>query len=103
MFQLGGQKNGSLCCVTLHAGGIAVAVTSASRSGISHCAFLPAATLKEAYKLLADFVSQHRLKGSACHFVLQPNQYRLLYLDTPLVLEEELSKAARWLVKDLLQ
>jgi MSHA biogenesis protein MshI len=103
VLRLGGQKNDALCCVTFTAEGVSVAVRSQTKQGLTRCAFLPASTDKDAQKVLAEFVQRYRLKGAQCHYVLQPNQYRLFYLDAPLVLEEELPKAARWMVKDLLQ
>lgn len=66
-------------------------------SQFSHCV-----TQDEFQKKLHAVVEQYGLSGSSCHWVLHPNDYRLLLIDKPSVAPEEYNAAAQWLIKDLI-
>lgn len=53
-------------------------------------------------KTLQAVVEQYGLAGSYCHWVLHPNDYRVLLIDRPKVAPEEFNAAAQWLIKDLI-
>ncbi len=66
------------------------------------CEYIPCATKEEFPAKLKNFVHQNNLQHVLVNFVLEPGKYRLIYIDSPKVPEEELANAARYLVKDLI-
>lgn len=62
--------------------------------------FVRASTQSAFAQALQDFVRRHALQDSACAWVLHPNDYRLLLVDRPKVLESEIASAVRWTLKD---
>lgn len=51
---------------------------------------------------LQQFVLTHGLQGVPCSYVLSPGEYSLNLVDEPTVPKEEIPKALRWLLKDML-
>lgn len=52
--------------------------------------------------LLKGFVAKHKLEGVETTIILDPSDYRLVYLDAPAVDENELGDASKWLVKEFI-
>lgn len=87
--------------------GIAIAYRTNTSSDmvkpkIQLCQYIPCASEKELAAKLRNFVHEHHLQRVPVNFVLKPEDYRLLYIDSPRVAAEELANASRYLIKDLI-
>jgi MSHA biogenesis protein MshI len=108
------QQPEGACCVSFNSDGIALthAITTSSNSNkkqaddssvvIKRCDFLPCKNPVQRELVLGSYIKQNNLQNANCRVVLQPDEYRLFFLDAPNVPEQELKMAVRWLVKDLI-
>lgn len=101
-FKFGGAKNGSFAVLSACPGG--VAAVRLERTGLKFrvAAFAlheaPVATAG----ILAHLAGETGLKKSPLIALLPPETYQVLMLEAPTVPEEELRKAVRWKIKDML-
>lgn len=65
-------------------------------------AFIPALKKEEKQNALAQFVKEHHLENLSCSYIVSFGDYNLILLEAPPVTKEEFSKAAVWLLKDML-
>lgn len=70
---------------------------------ISFCESCPYEGSKHLQPILTDMVRRRQLKMKACIWILQPETYQLVTMDTLPVQETELQDAVRWKIKDLVQ
>lgn len=61
-----------------------------------------AASVEEKQAALSQFVREHELQSVECSYMLSPGDYSLNLVDEPLVPKEEVSKALKWVIKDLI-
>jgi MSHA biogenesis protein MshI len=93
-----------LVSIGLEPDGFALAHVTRNDRGepwLERCEFHPVARREDVGRTLADIVTQERLSGARCVFVLGPADYALRVVDAPDVPVEELRSAARWSIKDL--
>jgi MSHA biogenesis protein MshI len=65
-------------------------------------AFVPALKKEEKQHALAQFVKDNHLENVSCTYIVSVGDYNLILLEAPPVTKEEFSKAAVWLLKDML-
>jgi len=58
--------------------------------------------LKNQQEGLLSFVEQNKLYHAACYGVLSLDDYQLMLIDKPKVVDGEIGESVRWLVKDLI-
>jgi MSHA biogenesis protein MshI len=66
------------------------------------CHYARCKTHDDIERVLSEWVVQHDLQGSACCWVLHPNDYRIMMIEAPNVPRSEYAAAARWLIKDMI-
>jgi len=64
--------------------------------------FQAADTLADKQAILKKFVAENQLQGVLCSYVLSSGDYSLNLVDAPLVAKEEIPRAMRWVVRDLI-
>ena len=96
-------KLNSLVSIYANRQGIAIAYRTriSPTPEFRFCEYFSCSSEEQEEKLTA-VISQRLLQGTECHYLLDPQEYRLLLLDAPNVPEDEMPSAARWLVKDLI-
>ena len=70
---------------------------------INLCATYPFTTREDLFISLASIVKYHQLDVVNCSWILQPDQYQLLLIETLPVTANEFQSAIRWKIKDLLR
>lgn len=86
--------------------GFAVALTLHPQDNprlVFHQHFPSCRSQQDMLKALKTLVKQKKWQHYPCTWVLSPQDYQLLQIDTLNVPDEELAAAARWKVKDLIQ
>ncbi len=94
-----------MCCISFDASGVYSAYVILSVEGLPQlqwCEFTPYVESGNLAKTLAVLVEQKHLQNVNCSWVLQKNDYKLLTIEALPVKPEELSAAARWRIKDLI-
>jgi len=91
--------------LSIHHDGVAIVHLDAvdqEKPEIRYCHFQPLDSIEHFSDVLNQLVEEQGLQGVPCHWVLQPGDYQLLLEDVLDVPPHELSAAAKWHVKDLL-
>lgn len=105
MFSFLKSKNKSgLVGLEIRADGISLALSHVGSSGsfqVSSCLHR-ACTSAQRQETLDDLIDELGVSGLPCHLVLSSAQYKIYPIEKPKVEDSELSEAARWKVKDLL-
>jgi len=98
------DKSDGLCAVAFYADGLALAkvIWRDDKPQLQLCEFRPHANPDQQINSLKDWVSEHRLQGSPCTWVLAPDAYKLLLIEALNVPDEELRDACKWRVKDMI-
>jgi len=93
-----------LCSIEISTSGIAVACTSnQDNPKVTLCSFHPCQQSNDKIKqCLMDIVLQNNLKKMRCCWVLHPDQYRLIIVNTPNVPKIEYKNAIRWQIKGII-
>jgi len=97
------SDQGILAGISFSQEGIALAIVKHTPKSVNLelCQFYPC-SVKEQVETLSELVRAHKLGSIPCNFVLQPEEYQLLQVDTPEVPKQELTAALRWQIKDLI-
>jgi MSHA biogenesis protein MshI len=99
-------KPEGLVCVSINPKGVAfahVVVGDNNRIQVKLCDFLPCEKKDQHVAILTQHIKAKALMQADCAFVLSSNKgYRMLLQDAPKVPATEVTQAARWLVKDLI-
>jgi MSHA biogenesis protein MshI len=99
------KTHDSLLALQVMPDGVALAVNHL-RDGAPHLetvAFIEQAQPLTNSKVIAEYLSEHRLTDVPVSLVLQEGEYQLLLIEAPDVPVDELKDALLWRVKDLIQ
>jgi len=80
---------------------IAYALAVGSKITVRSYVLQQAEDLTAKQAVLQQFVTEQGLQGVHCSYVLSPGEYNLNLVDEPTVPKEEVAKALRWVLKDL--
>jgi MSHA biogenesis protein MshI len=105
-----GPKKPGLCAINFCDNGIAIAHVireAKQKPALKFCSFIPFENIQMADQqkiitVLKQVFKEQQLQGVACSWILQPDSYRLLSMESLPVAEDELLAALRWRVKDLI-
>jgi hypothetical protein len=95
-----------MCCVEITSRGFSLVVSLLADNGQNQVIVLErfesmvAAEISRKIKLV---VEKYSLYGAPCIVVLHPTDYNLFLIDKPNVAKNELQKATKWVVKDMVQ
>ena len=97
------SEQGLLAGISFSEEGIALALVNHSLNTVKleFCQFYPCFANQQE-ETLRQLVKTHQLNSVPCNFILQPEEYQLLQVDTPEVPKQELTAALRWQIKDLI-
>ena len=97
------STNKGIVALSFTSEGIALAISQHidnQRPKLIHCEFIHTnkkqATLKE-------LTETHQLKNYDCYLILTSDDYRLITIEPPAVTENEIAKAIRWKISDLIE
>ncbi len=79
-----------------------VAPDLSGRPNLELCVFEDCSSGSEVRRALASAVRANKLRGAPCVGVLRSELYSLRQIDAPAVQPSEMSEAARWAIKDLI-
>jgi hypothetical protein len=88
----------------VRADGMAIAVSHPDNTGaliVKECMY-KVCSAAERKTVIAELVSDFKLKGMRCNLVLPVNQYKTYPIERPKVEASELVDAARWRIRDML-
>lgn len=90
--------------VSLTQEGVAIAYSEdgSKHAEVKACAFLPC-SLEQQSSVLADWIRKNDIADCQCTWVLDNEDYNLLQIEKLNVPEAELTEAARWRIRDLVQ
>ena len=102
---LKGKKSENQCLgIAVNPYGISFALVNRldDQLHLDSLAFDTADNVEDLTGLLKQLVSKHGLKGKSAVFVMHPQHYAVVQIESPEVAPEELKNAVRWRIKDLI-
>jgi MSHA biogenesis protein MshI len=94
-----------IVAVSFFSNGFTIAVTHYAEQAhprLLHCEFV-FATPQQVHAQLEILVKQYELDKYDCHILLTHEQYRLMGIDAPAVINEEMKQAVQWRIADFLE
>lgn len=101
-----GQTIPGFCCLQIHPDGVAYTYLAwkNQKPELQYCDFVPYPSAGKTHdKIAAIFgkiISQHKLHGVACSWVLDASDYKVLSVEAPAVPANEMRNALRWQIND---